>query len=208
MVDINQKRSNRLRFLNELYERADGCRSHYVDFIDLGQHLGFDVAEVVSIIQYLHGEHLVETTSGAVALSHYGIKEVEQARTRPEEPTEHFPPAVNIIHVQSMVGSVIQQGGQVTTQVVHFDLAESDTMRHFVAEIHGALANLRLSEDQMKELHSDLATIESQLSSPRVKPGIIRETLSSVRNVLEGAAGSAVAAGLLAKFPEISKLWL
>ena len=45
---------------------------------------------------------------------------------------------------------------------------------------------------------SDIATIETQLSSPRPKVEIIKESLRSVRNIVEGAVGSMAASGIIA----------
>jgi hypothetical protein len=207
MVDVYSRQANRLRFLNELYERVGGMRQRYEPFFDFAAELGIDGTEAVDIIQYLASERLIETTSAAVALSHWGIKEVEQARTRPNEPTEHFPAAVNIINVQSMVGSVIQQAGHGSPQSAQLQQNDLDAVAAFVAEVRNNLNQLSLSVDRLQELESDIAALESQLSSVRPKSAIIREALKSVRNILEGAAGSVMAAALLAKFPQLAALW-
>ena len=44
---------------------------------------------------------------------------------------------------------------------------------------------------------SDIETIESQIKSPRPKSTIIKECLASIRTILEGAAGSMIAALLV-----------
>ena len=56
---------------------------------------------------------------------------------------------------------------------------------------------LVLNEEARNELKADIDTIESQINSPKPKHSIIREGIKSVRNILEGAAGSVLAAELL-----------
>lgn len=64
------------------------------------------------------------------------------------------------------------------------------------------LDGLGLEQARKNEVASDLATIESQLDSPKPKQTIIKESLRSIRSILEGATGGAVAQLLI----EIGKL--
>src|SRR6185437_4570001 len=60
---------------------------------------------------YLVEEGLLERVAfqGVIAITHHGVKEIEQARREPEKRTTHFPP-INVIHIGQMTGSQIQQG--------------------------------------------------------------------------------------------------
>jgi hypothetical protein len=49
-------------------------------------------------------------------------------------------------------------------------------------------------DDETRQLRADLATLRAQHESPSPKRGIIRESLSSVRRILEGAASELLAA--------------
>jgi hypothetical protein len=64
-------------------------------------------------------------------------------------------------------------------------------------EIRASLPRLSLGKAASDELTSELGTLEAQSKSPKPKHGIIKESLRSVRTILEGAAGNAVAEGLL-----------
>ena len=57
---------------------------------------------------------------------------------------------------------------------------------------------LGLAGDDEAVVQSDIATIETQLSSPRPKMEIIKESLRSIRNIAEGAVGSLAASGIIA----------
>lgn len=48
---------------------------------------------------------------------------------------------------------------------------------------------LELVPELRTELESELATLEAQLASPKPKRNIVKESLSSVRAILEGAGG-------------------
>src|SRR5437660_65209 len=52
----------------------------------------------------------------------------------------------------------------------------------------------------------ETANIEAQIDSSRPKHGILTESLRSLRTVLEGAAGSLVASGLLPQLSQVIHL--
>lgn len=61
--------------------------------------------------------------------------------------------------------------------------------------IDGALHGARDSEG-VGELRAEVATLRAQVQSPKPKRGIIRESLHSLRAILEGAAGEVLASHL------------
>jgi hypothetical protein len=69
-------------------------------------------------------------------------------------------------------------------------------VRKFVIELLQHYNKLNLTEDSEKELGAEIETVKAQAGSPQPKMGIIRESLSSIRKILEGAGGG-VAAQLL-----------
>ena len=140
---------------------------------------------------------------GAISITHPGVKEIEEALSHPEEATEHFPPVVNIINVQNMVGSQIQQGTTGSTQTGDFSIEAVQAVRDFVDGLKAQLPQLNLEPERDAEVRADIATVEAQLVSPKPKKGIIRESFSSVRNVLEGMTGSVAATGLLEQLPSV-----
>jgi hypothetical protein len=56
---------------------------------------------------------------------------------------------------------------------------------------------LELSDTARKDLECEIATIQAQAEVSDPKKPFIRECLSSIRSILEQAAGSAAAAGLM-----------
>jgi hypothetical protein len=145
---------------------------------------------------YLMHEGVVDGTRGSACLTHAGVVEVEAVLRQPNKPTEHFP--VNMIHIEQMTHSQIQQGTTGSTQSgvsMPFDVV---AVAEFLLELKEQLPRLGLSGEEHAAAQSDVATIEAQLSSPRPKPDIINESLRSIRKIAEGAVSSVAASAIIA----------
>lgn len=70
-------------------------------------------------------------------------------------------------------------------------------LREFIAALKVKVDAIPLSGEQKAELAAEIGTIETQLASPKPKAGVLRESLHSIRNILEGIAGSMIAGELL-----------
>ncbi len=199
-MNLEEMRKARFLFLNRLYEVTGGNENARVIMWEVGSELGFEGEATQLITQYLKGEGLIvfKTLGGGIGITHYGVKEVEDALSHPDRPTLYFPP-VNIINVQSMVNSNIQQASPAAVQDVDYSEENIASLRTVLGEIESKLGELKLSAEKKEEFAADLASLKGQLASPKPKSGIIRETLKSIRAILDGAAGSLVAAGIQAK---------
>jgi hypothetical protein len=124
MGTIEDLRKKRFQYLNLLYEKSRGDKFNRVSMWELGNELDFERNETRSITQYLGSAGLMEyaTMGGGIAITHYDVKEVEEALRHPEQPTHYFQP-VNIINIQHMEGSQIQQGTNSSSQTGHFQLS-------------------------------------------------------------------------------------
>jgi hypothetical protein len=110
------------------------------------------------------------------------------------------PPPNQTIHVETMTGSVIQQGTSGSNATVNFQIAD---VKGIVEQVKAAIDELPLSKSAKDELDAEVRTIEPQFSSPNPKRIVIVQCLSSMRAILEGVAGSLVATGIVR---EITKL--
>ena len=100
-------------------------------------------------------------------------------------------------YIQGADYSQIQIESSISTQnltVSQFDLSK---LKEVIHALRTAVPEIRLEEDARAELTAEIQTLESQMASPKPKSSIIRESLLSARNILEGAAGSLISAGLL-----------
>jgi hypothetical protein len=105
---IVEKQKKRYSLLLKIYELTDGDEAKPIMLETPGPE-----AELLSAIDYLSGEGLVESLADGVPfvrISHQGVVEVEKSITNPREPTEHFLPQV-IQYFYATVGSV-QTGEQ------------------------------------------------------------------------------------------------
>lgn len=195
-TDLEEEKANRFRFVKLLYEKSGGDELRWSNMWDLGTELGLDKETTQRITHYLHGEHLLEfkALGGLIGLTHYGIKEMEQALSQPDHATAHFPAAVNVIQIMgNVVGSQIQQGTQESQQVqinqdTRRDLAE------FLTKLEKSLTEIKVEADTLRNLEADIQTIKAQLSAAQPKRSIVRQALSSIQSVLVGAGATLVAA--------------
>ena len=117
---VGELERQRFAFLKELYDRSGGDSLPDCPAKDIGQKLGFDQAVTEKTHRYLKAEGLLEYQGMGpqVAITHQGIKEIEQALKQPAIGTDHFP--ANIIIVGQMTDSQISQAGATATQTLEY----------------------------------------------------------------------------------------
>jgi len=201
-----KKVAERFQFIDKLYKKSNGVDGIYHEYTSIGKELGFDKWLSNDICRYLKLEGLISSKSGLrVALTHKAVKEYESATMNPSDSTEHFPSGVQyIINVDGNIqNSQIQQATKNSTQKQSIKIENSTEIIQVLEEILQNVDEYDLNEDDKNELIADITTANTQLSSPRPKRSIVNESLKSVKNILEGAAGSILAQQILG---ELSKL--
>ncbi len=104
-------------------------------------------------------------------------------------------------NIGSMQDSQIQQHSA-GNQTLNLN-ADLRAVAEFVSRLRTSADKLGLEEDTRKELLAEIATAHSQADSPRPKRAVIVESMKTIRNILEGAAGSLLAAGFLAEMAKL-----
>lgn len=107
------------------------------------------------------------------------------------------------INVENMENSQIQQGTDRSTQEMNISEGDLADLEQFVQEFRELIEESDINDDVERELRADLAAIESQVDSPNPKPGIVKESLTSLRSVLEGVGGSLLASGVAEQIPAL-----
>ena len=188
-----------------MYERTDSDTDSYQDMWEVGAALGFDKKETERITQYLVDEGLLEypTMGGTIAITHFGVIQIEEALAAPEEPTHYFPP-INIVNVGTMTGSTIQQAGSVRSQSVITSGSELNELKEFVKSLEEILQDLGDEGSETEDLKAQIETLRAQLTAPNPNRSILFHALSSVANIFEGMMGSILASQLL---PQV-QIWL
>lgn len=203
MSQVEEIKKQRFEFIYHLWKITDGDQSKRVLIRQISDILGLNENSARVIVQYLSNEGLLEITThgfnvpryvdASLYIKHKGVIEVEQALSQPESPTPHFPASVvNYINVGTMTNSNIAQASTDSNQ--NIDL--SSNTKQDISEILNALKEFldkpEIQQEQRDELRSDISTIQSQLDSPKPKMGILSESLSSAKNILESASTIAV----------------
>ncbi len=63
----------------------------------------------------------------------------------------------------------------------------------FIDVLENELPNIGLENNAKIELVAEMAMVEAQIISPNPNVGIVKESLGSIRRILEGASGGAIA---------------
>lgn len=207
IVDHSTRKLNRLRIMQAIFEASKASEYEIVATGPIGSALGLTDQELGDACKYLEGEGLIEGihTLGSMAplhvrITHWGIKEMEQSVDSPQEPTEHFPPAVSVINIHgSVIGSPIQSGSpgaQQTASTGDISL-EVEKVSEFLGAYEERAAELGLAKEHEAEARAEIATIRAQIASPRPKRNVLQGSLVTIQHILEHAGGGVAASYLL-----------
>lgn len=113
-MNLTEIKKNRFLYLQKVYDESGGGTNAAFDMTEVGNELGFDYMLTRNIVDYLINEGLIEpyALGGAIKITHWGIKEVEEAIENPSESTEHFAPinTYNINIHSSGEGNIVNTG--------------------------------------------------------------------------------------------------
>lgn len=171
MDDIAKKQEQRYLLLKHLYDVTDGDDHEFLSCSSLGSDLGFDEATTRKVAQYLQGEHLVKMSArDVISITHYGVVQVEQAAKNPQQPTQYFPPIMNMniiidrttIHGGFNVASSIQGSyNKVASAEVPDDL--KDLLKRLATEV--AKMSEALPQETAEQVARDLETLTAEATS-------------------------------------------
>jgi len=100
----------------------------------------------------------------------------------------------------NIIQSPIQQNAISSTQTTSYETLDITKLNQLLEEIKSNIDKIpELTVPQKEKIDTNLMTIATQLNTNKPAKKVIFECLSTIRNVLEGAAGSIIAAGLLYK---------
>lgn len=127
--------------------------------------------------------------------SHYQVK-VEKENIHKEKTASS---SVNNFY-GNITNSQIQQNVRNSNQTMHIDESydKKDELKTWLDDmLKQNLPNIPLEPSRIDTVESAIKNIEIELEKSNSKPSIIKESLSSIKTVLEGAAGNLLASGLL-----------
>lgn len=188
-MDIKKIKQDRFTFLHRVYELVEGRTGFMLDGWEVGRELYFEKEYTTNIFYYLNEEGLVEPMGSGIrlAITHYGIKEIEEALNEPNKQTEHFIPFNQYnISIGVMNGGAIQQS-TINSTINYTNSSEIlNAITDFTNELKQFIDNSNLSNDEVDELQTDIQTIEVQSKSKKPKTEILKTSLNSIKTIFEG----------------------
>jgi hypothetical protein len=193
MVNVEDRRKQRLQFLHELFRLTNGDENVSVNMYRIGKTYNFDNDTTLNCVQYLEGEGLLRSQalggrlSGLVGIKHAGVKEVEEALTNRKRSTKYFPPAeavhiINEINVQSMnlTNSQFVQGGSenvfgknivVGSGTIGVSEAQPEklsndymqSLKLFSETINELVKGVRIPEEEIKSINESITDLANDI---------------------------------------------
>jgi hypothetical protein len=134
-----------------------------------------------------------------LSLEEQGVKGEELSFTDAEKQAAAQASNITNVFLGAVHSQQIQHASPHATQIIATNPLDLEELRAFVEALKSQLGGMPVDAPQRAELDAELATVEAQLRSPSPKNTILRESLLTVRRVLEGAVSSA-AGDLLTRF--------
>jgi hypothetical protein len=198
VTEDSTNQSKALRLLQALY---DATRNQMEPVFVHTLNTGLSEPETQAAWRYLKDRRLIDTFSvpHTARINAAGIDAIEGAKRRPDQPSTNFPSVsynivYNTMHVGTMHNSPVQQGGMNSpqTQTVTYSPQDLGDLYRLVSEVTSHLNELSLDEKQLKKAQAQISTIKAQLAD-EPDPIILKQAGRTLRNVIEGAAGSLLA---------------
>lgn len=184
----------RRRLLRELHGATGGDLNQVVRPQDIGNTLGLEDQALKHAVSYLQHDGMLKWVSmGTIGLTHQGRRYVEQPE---EEHAQHVRQVVNIVGdvTNSNIGQAGGDVAQTSSAGLTADLVEA--LIDWLREVR-QLELDELDAEARATLIANIETMEAQLASPAPIVGVLRTSMSVVKSVLENAAGSLAAAGIV-----------
>jgi hypothetical protein len=101
--------------------------------------------------------------------------------------------------------SQIQQGSPQATQAMHVSEMDKKAIADFIGTLKEHVSELKLDSTRDEQLRAKVREIETEAAAPNPNRNALHESLRTIRNLLEGCAGSLIASGLLFEIGKLLK---
>lgn len=159
--------------------------------IPLQPALHIDTTQIVAIIARVRNMIL----EWSLSLEKRGILGEGMVFTPQEKEIAHS----SVYHIGNVIGSMtesqIQQDTQHSSQTYQKSI-DIEAVRCILGELLSRRDELRLAAEDRLRLDELLERLECEINSPDLKTRVVRESLSSIRSIIEGAASSALFQGI------------
>lgn len=110
-----------------------------------------------------------------------------------KEKTAATSPSITNInnYFQNISNSQIQQDSSNSSQNLNLNKSSSEQLLSLISAISEIMPSFAIENSLKEELRAEVATIKAQIDSPKPKDGIVKQSLGSIKSILEKAGGSA-----------------
>jgi hypothetical protein len=130
--------------------------------------------------------------SGRVVLTHQGIKEVEDARMRPNSSTDHFQPNTinNVLYnFGTMNNPAIQQGTSNSNQTIIVTPEQKVLIIESIRQLKEIIQQREsIPYEKYEEIENEISNAELESKSKKPKWGRVKDSLTFIKNIAEGSA--------------------
>jgi hypothetical protein len=203
---IEQKKAARFKMIEKIYQETGGSESSIFDITQIGEELNIPTDLTQITVDYLIGERLIEykALNGIAGITHYGIKQYENAIAEPEKPSQYFP-APNIIKTILIANNIeqvqIQQGTTNSKQEMN-KIGNFDEIKGWLQKLEDALIKEN-EREKLEELKEDIELIKTNIASEKPNKKYIGIALETIKGVLIGLASNAIFYELLKQMPHL-----
>lgn len=153
--------------LEKIYTSSKASSNVFFNMWDLGKLLNIEENITRSSIEYLVAEGLLEYVAlgGILRITHQGIREYEESKKSPENPTMHFS-AYNQININTMNNSNFKQG--ILPEHVGLQSFDNEQLIYLIEFIESKQKNLpeSISTDCMNQIN--IVKTELNQGSPQI----------------------------------------
>jgi len=213
-LPTDQKEKNRLLFMHEAFRLAGGSVGNPVRMKKLRRRLSWGKAVLYDTRDFLESKGLIKpdlsmqgqgeywellegwTLGPRATLTAAGVEQVEKALKDPEKATTYFPPA-SVVFQGPVVNSPFQVNPRNSPQVVEYDDGLSlDAVAQFLSMYRDGMQRSPLPEATAMRAEAQLEVMGVELDQNRPDEEVLRQAGRTLRGIAEGAAGSAIWAGI------------
>ena len=201
---IEQKKAARFKMIEKIYQETGGSESSIFDITQIGEELNIPTDLTQITVDYLIGERLIEykALNGIAGITHYGIKQYENAIAEPEKPSQYFP-APNIIKNILIANNIervqIQQGTTNSKQEMTIN-GDYDELKLWLKNFVDAL-NKENEREVLERLREDIELIKTNIASENPSKKYIKVALDTIKGELVKLASKAIFQALLTSIP-------
>lgn len=180
-----QRKAARYKMLEKIYEETGGSEISFVDIYDIGEKLNFTTDLSETTATYLANERLIEfkALGGCAGITHFGIKQYEQAIKKPEQESRFFPPVSiiqNILTADKIENVQFQQGNYQSKQEMNKN-GEYDVVLLWLKNLEEAIKNENRNET-LAVIKNDIEFIKNNIASGKPDKKYISLALDTIKS--------------------------